>query len=217
MGEITATDKGLIDMMKTHRVFVPITDSDGAVASQFKDVPRCAIYVGCPDADQLKSVMTFHGQTLGQKLHPSAPLHGGLASFHPDSPMHQDATPFPLEWMLEQIHMGMKVKQTNRVAGYSHFQCAMAKAKGVNFGQLLELHFFNQQFLQDRLREKYGREIPDITVRGYVQVDYGLMQDGVTKRKRTYYADADRWIATRIHFADDIKGLPYRLPNPLAA
>jgi hypothetical protein len=203
---LTAQEKELVELLKAEGVLKALTDDNGDVLGRHAHKPRKAIYVGCPDCDQLKSIMVFHGTTLRQKLHPVAAIHGGGSAFHRRSPFNTAPVEFPELWYLYQIASAFDVKRTRNVAFYAHTKCGAAARLGISIPQTIELLLYNRGFVETNL----GRiSCHHPVVEAYFHVDFG------DKRKRTYEVDINEWVRIRDRFADELTKLSAMLPLSL--
>lgn len=207
MSHLSVQDfKIAIELIEEDEVFKPIKRMPELSNAH----PRKSIFVGCPDCDQLKSVMVFHGQEIGQKLHGVGMVHGGGAAFSSLSPINR-ACPhsFPIEWFEWKIREEAGVlKQTSTISWYSHAPCGAAYSYNLSLPAVVELHFACAVAFWKNARTKNGERF---LIRPYFHIDFGNLRsrrNGSGKDKKTYWSDFTAWMYAREKYMDAIRTLP---------
>lgn len=213
MAQLSAEMKGHIEYLIEKQVLVS-TQQEVREYDLFDRRFRKTIYVGCPDCDQLKDKMVFHGTRLGEKFHPIAPVHGGASAFHPASLMMPDGAPrIPFDYFVYEIIRAGQIKNTRKVSFYSHAPCAAAHAANFSVPQLVELQLYNRGELDLRL----SRDGFPMEVRPYFHVSFGPTS-GSEKNKKTFIVSREAWLQVREEFwREHLSRLPCRLTELVAA
>ncbi|MGE5392531.1 MAG: hypothetical protein ACM3NH_02190 [Candidatus Saccharibacteria bacterium] len=225
MAHFTAEMGEVVDFLIAEKVLVD-AQMDTSEYRRFACGEACrrTVFVGCPDCDELKDKMVFHGTVLGEKFHPIAPVHGGASAFHPASLMMPHGAPrIPYDYFLYEIARSAEIKNTRKVSFYSHAPCSAAGAAGFSIPQLIEMQLYNRGLLDFSLSRFHS----PMEVLPYFHVDFqetrtagkaGQTPNSGKKDKKTFLVSRAAWLDVREQFwTEHLVRLPHRLTELIAA